>query len=228
MEGDANGPVKCVCPYCHRREVETAASAPYVKGSGLGCHIKTKSFIGCTSCVRKKILSELERAVLMGWVGPAAMVMNPLLILYNLIRLPFIRANHAKARVRLNELGITEDQSRVNLTRLGCSMAISMIAADGEIDEDEIALAQAYSKELFPDFRGDEFSDTLERSRNLPSPTDIAALLSEVLSAEGKKAVCSYLWMISMADGNINTSEQKLLNNIAGNMGFDLALLKTS
>ena len=226
MDDKMNGSVKCVCPYCHNREVETATSAPYVQGSVLACQIKSKGYIGCTSCVRKKVLSEVERAGCMGWFGIASCFINPVLIIYNLIRLPFIRTNYAKAREKLNALGIPDDETKVDLTRLGCSLAISMIAVNGQIDEDEIALAQEYSKQLFPDFRGDEFSDTLERSKDLPSPTDIATLLSEVLTTEGKKAICSYLWMISMADGTIEAAEQQLLNNIAGNMGYDLALLQ--
>ena len=153
------------------------------------------------------------------------MVINPFLILYNLLRAPFIGKNYAKARAKLRELGIPEDQEEVDLTHLGYCLAGSMIAIDGQVEQEEISVALELGKKLYPDFNEEDFAGVISRASELPSPQDISTLLREVLTPEGKKAVCSYLWMIAMADGSMDDSEKKLLVEVAHNMDFDLRTL---
>ena len=77
----------------------------------------------------------------------------------------------------------------------------------------------------YPDFNEEDFAAVISRAKELPSPQDISTLLREVLTPEGKKAICSYLWMIAMADGSMDNAEKKLLVEVAHNMDFDLRTL---
>ncbi len=60
----------------------------------------------------------------------------------------------------------------------------------------------------------------MKEAKNLPAATDIATLLREVIDDPGKEAICGYLLAIAGADGNIDASEEKLLEQIAENIGY--------
>ena len=57
---------------------------------------------------------------------------------------------------------------------------------------------------------------------SFPNPVDIAAMLKDVLDFNGKRAICTYLWMIAAADGNVDESEKLLLGTVAAALDFDL------
>ena len=225
---DLDRPIAYSCPYCEGRKIETAATAPYVRGFLLAYQIGTKSFIGCAPCVRIRILGEAGLSLLIGWFSITAIIINPFLITYNLLQTPFVRINYAKARRKLSDAGIPDDQSQVDVTQLGYSLAASMIVADGKIDNKELEVAVAYGQNVFPDFNEEELRNVVNKAGDLPSPQDIATLLREVLTAEGKKAVCSYLWMIAKADGNVADTEKRLLEEVTANIGLDLSTIESS
>ena len=139
------------CPYCDKNKIETTATAPYVRGFLIAYQYGTKSFIGCASCTRKKVLGEVGLSGAIGWFSITALFINPLLICYNLITIPFIRANYAKARKKMNELGIPEDAGNVDVTNIGYGLAVAMIAADGSIDVEEIEVAEEVGNPTFPE-----------------------------------------------------------------------------
>lgn len=228
MPAQPDQPISYSCPYCEGRNIETTATTPYVRGFLLAYQVGSKSHIGCTPCVRKKVLSEAGVSSLIGWFSVTALILNPFLIVYNLAQAPFVRTNFGKARKKLEAAGIPDDQSMVDVTQLGYSLAVSMIAADGEIEESEVQVAAAIGPTIFPDFDPEALVATLERAKDLPSPQDIATLLREVVTEEGKKAVCSYLLQIARADGSFDKSEQALLLEVAENIGIELSSLSTS
>lgn len=225
MNNSDDRPISYSCPYCKGRGIETAATAPYVRGFLLAYQIGTKSFIGCARCVRTRILGEAGLSMLIGWFSITALVINPFLITYNLLQTAFVRRNYPKARKKLSDAGVPEDQSQVNPTQLGYSLAASMIVADGQVDAEEINVARALGPKLFPDFDDEALQAVVRRAKKLPSPQDIASLLREVLTADGKKAVVSYLWLIAKADGVVEESEKKLLEEVATNIGFSLSAM---
>ena len=210
------------CPYCNKKSVETAATTPYVRGFLVAYQVGSKSYIGCASCIKKKVLGEVGLSGAIGWFSITALFINPLLICYNLISIPFISPNYAKARKKLKEAGIPEDMVNVDITDVGCSLAVAMIAADGSIDDEEIVVAEEVGKKIFGDFSSRKLRAKLNNAKKLPDPQDIASLLRDVLEFEGKKAICTYLWMIAAADGNVDDSEKELLITVSAAMGFDL------
>lgn len=219
-------PLNYSCPYCEDRKIETATRAPYVRGFLLAYQVGVKRFIGCTTCVRGKLLKEVGISSLIGWFSITAVLLNPVFIIFNLIRVPFIRINYAKARKRLDAAGIPDDRSQVDVTQLGYSLAASMMAADGNIDEKEIDVALRIGQKIFSDFDEAELRSTLARAKTLPSPQDIATLLREVLTNDGKRILCSYLWAIAEADGTIDESEKQLLTEVTDNIGLEAETAK--
>ena len=210
------------CPYCNNKNVETAATAPYVRGFLVAYQVGTKSFVGCAKCIRKKVLGEVGLSGAIGWFSITALFINPLLMCYNLLSVPFISPNYAKARKKLKEAGIPEDLANVDITDVSCGLAVAMIAADGEIEQEEIAVAEEIGKKLFEDFNPRKLRSKLNNAKKLPNPADLATMLKDVLEFEGKRAICTYLWMIAASDGNVDESEKQLLVTVADAMGFDL------
>ena len=92
------------CPYCKNASLETTASAPYVRGFLVAYQIGSKAFIGCTSCVRKKVWGEAFLSMLIGWFSITALVINPFMIVYNLIRGCFIGENKKSVAKKLEQL----------------------------------------------------------------------------------------------------------------------------
>lgn len=222
---DDNRPVSYSCPYCDTRNLETVAAVPFIRGYVLAYQIGSNTFIGCVPCVRKKVLGEAGRSLFLGWFSISAFIVNPFLILYNLLRAPFIGQNYPKVRQKLRELGIPEEQSAVNLTSMCYCLAASMIAADGKIEASEIAVANEIGAKLFADFNPADFETVAADVKGLPAPQDIASLLTEILTEEGKKALFLYLLAIAQADGQVAESEKKLLEEIASHMAFDPSTL---
>jgi tellurite resistance protein len=115
------------------------------------------------------------------------------------------------------------DESDTNqLLHATYSLAAAMVGADGEIDPNEIAVAEGIGQKLFEDFDSVEFREYCNDPEQIP---DVAALLEamrEVLEDEHKDLVIQYLRAISEADGNVSKEEELLLQNIAAGLGITL------
>ena len=228
MSQDHAQPIQLHCPHCEAHGIETAVEVPYVRGVIIVLIHGSKLFVGCVRCVRIKVLGEVGLSCLLGWFSLFSILINPFLILYNLIRLSFIGIDYAKAQEVLREAGIPQDQTGIDVTRLCYSLAASMIIADGRIDANEVAVAKEVGGSLLSDFDEFEFDGVVANAMELPPPEDIATLLNETLDQEQKKAVIQYLWMIAWAAGYIDAQEKQLLVNNASNMRFDLTALEAS
>jgi uncharacterized tellurite resistance protein B-like protein len=203
------------CPYCSTRTLESVATVPYVRGFLLAYQHGTKKFIGCCSCVRLQIYKEAGLSALLGWYSLTALVMNPLFILYCLIRGLFVSKNLEAVRKHLREAGIPEPREEINLARVAYSLAASVIAADNKILPAEVAVAAEIGKNTFEDFVPSDFEKVVENHKNLPEAEELAALLSKVLTEEGRTVMYRYLVAIAEADGAVSEEEQKLLDRMA-------------
>ncbi|MEZ4886783.1 MAG: TerB family tellurite resistance protein [Chitinophagales bacterium] len=203
------------CPYCQKEKLETVATAPYVRGFLLAYQIGHNSFIGCVPCVRKKLLGEAGISALIGWFSITAFLINPFLIVYNLIQAAFLKYNPQKVKAKLKEVGIPENLESINLTQIGYALAISMIKADGKVEESEIKQAEEIGEKIFKDFDEAKFRMMLNEQKDVPSIRDLAVILNDVLNEEGKLLIFKYLFAIAQADGNIDSSEALMLSELA-------------
>ena len=200
-------------------------SAPYIRGMLLAYTFGTKRFVGCNTCVKKQLAGEVGVSLLAGWFSITALVVNPMCILWNGLRIPFVKADPRKVSDLLSELGIDTSTpagvGQVDLTRVAASLAVAMVAADGKVEEDEVVVAVGIGQRLFDDFSMELFKDVLVNAKNLPSATQLAAVLREYLTDDGKIAMQKYLVAIAAADGNIDQSEVQLLQSVSYAFGLE-------
>lgn len=98
----------------------------------------------------------------------------------------------------LRRAGISGD---VTVTGLGYLLAAAVIAADGEVKQEEVAAASLIGGRLFPDFSERELASVLELRDQLPPVDRVGELIRDSLPREGKDALLAYLRAISEIDG---------------------------
>ena len=115
------------------------------------------------------------------------------------------------------------DESDTNqLLHATYSLAAAMVGADGEIDPNEIAVAEGIGQKLFEDFDSVEFREYCNDPEQIPDVAELSEAMREVLEDEHKDLVIQYLRAISEADGNVSKEEKLLLQNIAAGLGVTL------
>lgn len=208
------------CPYCRTNNLQTSAKLPYVRGFLLAAQHGHKQLVGCNPCVRSELLKESGKSALIGWFSPTALILNPIFIVYGLGRALFVRTNLDAVRKVLQEAGIPEPAKPLNLVQVAYSLAASMIAADKKILPEEIALASEIGTRILEGFDAAEFRKTVDNHKNLPEPAELAGLLREVLTEDGKELVYRYLLAIAQADEEISQEENALLAVVADKLGL--------
>ena len=211
------------CPYCRTNDLQTSAKLPYVRGFLLAVQHGHKQLVGCNPCVRSELLKESGKSALIGWFSPTALILNPIFIVYGLGRALFVRTNLDAVRKVLKEAGIPEPAKPLNLVQVAYSLAASMIAADKKILPEEIALASEIGTRILEGFDAAEFRKTVDNHKNLPEPAELAGLLREVLTEDGKVLVYRYLLAIAQADKEISQEETALLALVADKLGLTAA-----
>jgi len=208
------------CPYCDSATVDTFASAPYVRGYILAYQKGSKPFFGCNGCVKKKVLGEAGLSSLLGWFSISSFIMNPFLIIYNLFQALTLKSDPAKVRSKFKEFGIPSNPNQVDILALGYSLAVSMIAADGKIEDDEVVVAQEMGAKLLPGFDKKDFNKYLERYDELPGVADLASFLNDNIDIQTKTKLYDFLKAIAAADGEIAEEEADMLKEFASNLEF--------
>lgn len=208
------------CPYCRTSDLQTAAKLPYVRGFLLAVQHGHKQLVGCAPCVRAEILKETGKSALIGWFSPTALILNPIFIVYGLGRSVFVRTNLDAVRKVLKEAGIPEPAQPLDLVRVAYSLAASMIVADKKILPEEVALASEIGSRILEGFDDGEFRKTVDNHKQLPEPAELAGLLREVLTDEGKVLVYRYLLAIAHADQEFSADEGALLATVMDKLGL--------
>ena len=210
-----------ICPHCNKNHIDTIATAPYVRGLIVAFQMGSKTLIGCTPCVKKKLFGEAGLSMLLGWLSITSFIINPFLILWNLIQGATIGPKPEEVKSTLRSLGIPDSPQSVNLTHIGYSLAACMIKADGKVEEAEVKIADLIGKKIFHDFDSHRFQSILN-SRNLPTTASLAALLKDILNEEGKLVIFRYLTAIAQSDGHMDDSEKEMLIQLATGMGMNV------
>jgi tellurite resistance protein len=100
------------------------------------------------------------------------------------------------------------------------SLAAAMVGADGKIDAQEIAVAEAIGQKLFEDFDSVEFREYCNKPEQILDVVRLSESMREVLKDEHKELVIMYLRAISEADGNLSEDEEALLRKVAVGLGI--------
>lgn len=202
------------CPTCEQARLDTIATMPYVRGFVVAYQIGTKKFIGCRSCVRKSIFKEVGLSAVIGWFSITALIINPFMLAYGVIRGVTVRPDEAAVRKALADAGIPLDEGGVDVLQIAYGLAAAMIAADGKIEASEVQAAIRIGSSLFEGFDPNALMRLLARPKSLPDPVDLAALLARVLDDGDKLMVYRYLEEIAGADGQVSADEAAMLQRV--------------
>ncbi len=208
------------CPYCNRRSLETVATAHYVRGFVLAYQVGWKKFPACVGCARAQLLKEAGLSALIGWFSITCLILNPLFIAFLILKTPFVRADAAALNKMFEEAGIPKPGDQVDILKVLYGLAAKMIAADGKIDQREIAVAAEQGVRLSSGFEYGAFQEAVDSHKSLPPTREYAEILGQALQPDHKVLVLRYLHMIAMADGEMDRSEEKLLAEIRDHMGL--------
>ncbi len=118
-----------------------------------------------------------------------------------------------------------EGQQTDYLLQATYHLAAAMVAADGRIEPEEIAVAERIGGRMFDAFDPIDFRDCCNHPAELPDPVSTAGYLNNTLSEDQRQTVMRYLNAIAAADGEVAESEFDLLGRIADAMGIDRAIL---
>lgn len=212
-------PIEHPCPFCGTRPIETAATAPFIRGMVLAYRHGKKIFVGCRPCVRMKLLGEAGRSSLIGWFSLSAILVNPILILWNALRVPFIGRNYARARRELRAAGFPVDEPPIDLVRSSASLCAAVLHVNGPADASAIDHAATLFAGLIRDADASAYRALLESPQNLGEPLDEARRLQRALRFEGRQAILSGLAQVANFDGQINAVEDALLTRLGVALG---------
>jgi len=215
MSGYATqGEVDYPCPYCNRRNLQTRANVPYVRGMVIAYVVGAKKLVGCVQCVRGEIYKQQGLSLLVGWFSPVALFLNPLLISYGLVRGLFVSPNPNGVRDLLSEAGIPDPGDQVDVMKACYALAATMIRADGKVDPAEVQTAIRLGGELIPGFDTAEFEAVVTSNKVPDDPFILAGLLRNVLSDDARQRTYDYLVAIANADGEVAKEEAQLLDGV--------------
>ncbi|MFK7925618.1 MAG: tellurite resistance TerB family protein [Bacteroidia bacterium] len=217
---DHSKPIAYNCPYCQVRPLETTARAPFVRGYLLAYQLGYQKLVGCVRCVRNRVLRQAAYSLLLGWFSLTAVIINPFLIIWNLIQAPFVRSRPEKVEKVLKRMGLPLNPKKANLTDAGYALAASMITADGKIEASELMIAEVQGREIFGEFDIEEFRRLVSDYKELPPAVDMAGIFNDILNTEEKVQIYRYLEAIATADGDFAKAERELLTEIGLKMGY--------
>ena len=193
MSGIKYDPVPLPCPLCEERNLET----PYSTYKVIDLRIEKNTYVSCVPCAKSELSRLAKSAFSSGWHNVAGAIVQ---FLHN-AQIPFVKEDHEGVRkVLLQKVGLSADESQVNVAILGTYLAVSMIKADGKILSEEINVAKDLGKLILPGFDEQDFQKVVTQVEQLPPIPIVASLLSNLLPQCGKEAIFRYLSQISLAD----------------------------
>lgn len=113
-----------------------------------------------------------------------------------------------------------DEEGHDYLLRIMYALGAAMVAADGKILPEEIHVAEGIGRTLFDGFDPIEFREACENVGDLPSASELAVVLNDVLEQDMKREVVSYLRAISEADEEVAPEEEALLAEVIVGLGM--------
>ncbi len=130
--------------------------------------------------------------------------------------------------VALGHVKVPEDEEKEqdHLLHATYCLAAAMVAADGKIEPEEIAVAEEIGKGLFQDFDPVDFRERCNNPDDIPDVEKLTELIGAMVNEEGKPLILRYLKAISESDQDVDEREVALLQRIAEIWKIDLASIE--
>lgn len=225
------------CPHCGERPIEQAAKAYGVAGFLIAYRLSRRTHVGCGTCTRRKCWGSAAKTAVTGWWSITCIIINPFLIVWNLLRGLVNRGPTAGLVSLLEESGVSvsyladpaefepgghvDDELLVNgLAQLGCAVML----ADEDAGEAEAALIRDELAGLAPDRSTAELETLIEETvQTRPEVEDVADALGNLLSLEGRDAALGLATRVAAADGDIDDREVSMIEELAAALGMDVS-----
>ena len=94
-------------------------------------------------------------------------------------------------------------------------LAAAFVMADGRIDPQKIAVAESIGLKLIDGFDSVDFRDVCNRPDDMPDVKNVAEIVEDALTAEGKTAILGYLKAIAESGDDVHENEAALISRIA-------------
>lgn len=231
--------VDIACPRCGEQPIMEVAKTTRLTGLVLAYRRVSYNVMGCHSCVRRVLLVNALKNLVLGWWSVKSLVMNPFFTGWNVLRALYSRGPTSGLESMLDSTGITyryledagdyvpEEHSSDEIfvrgfVRLGCAIMM----ADGEAyPEEKQAIRDAFT-ELFPDYPGHRVDDLIRENAEADTDAEyVAGGLGELLTPEGREL--ALLFVVSISEAGVTSSQDvELAGRIADVLDMDGDALK--
>jgi tellurite resistance protein len=130
----------------------------------------------------------------------------------------FEKVEKAHEKNRLGQFVKAREDSFLNIVY---GLAAAMVAADGEIEEDEIKMAETLGARLIPNFDNEDFLKVVRGHAQLPRFNDMVDAVAPLLPMEAKVEIFDYLQAIATSDGQLSPDERHFIHHIEMRFGLD-------
>ncbi|MDA8524698.1 TerB family tellurite resistance protein, partial [Alphaproteobacteria bacterium] len=100
-------------------------------------------------------------------------------------------------------------------------LAAAMVVADGEIDKNEIEMAETLGARLIPNFDNEAFLKVVRGHAQLPRFNDMVDAVAPLLPMEAKVEIFDYLQAIATSDGKLSPDERHFIHHVEMRFGLD-------
>ncbi|MFN8611252.1 MAG: TerB family tellurite resistance protein [Vulcanimicrobiota bacterium] len=121
---------------------------------------------------------------------------------------------------------LTRYKSDVN--KIAAALAVSLISADGVIDEEEKDVAVRVGQAMLPGFSKSTFEKLLDHVDEMPSAYELAHPLRKLLEDEAKDRIMDYLVAVASADHKVVRVEAEELKAVAKALGVPMPPVRIS
>ena len=130
----------------------------------------------------------------------------------------FEKVEKAHEKDRLGQLVKQRENSFLNIVY---GLAAAMVLADGQVEQNEIDMAEKLGARLIPNFNDQDFLKVVSGHKQLPRFNDMVDAVAPLLPLEAKAEIFDYLQAIATSDGQISPDERHYIHHAEVKFGLD-------
>ena len=130
----------------------------------------------------------------------------------------FEKVEKAHEKDRLGQLVKQREDSFLNIVY---GLAAAMVLADGQVEQNEIDMAEKLGARLIPNFNDQDFLKVVSGHKQLPRFNDMVDAVAPLLPLEAKAEIFDYLQAIATSDGQISPDERHYIHHAEVKFGLD-------
>jgi uncharacterized tellurite resistance protein B-like protein len=117
---------------------------------------------------------------------------------------------------------------KADVPTVAAALAALLVSADGEIKTSEKTIAADLGGQMFPGFSPLVFETLLEGMDVLPTASELATKLRDLVDEDGKMSIMKYLAALANADNVVTRLELAQLSDVAAALGTEMPALSVT